>query len=134
MTRNELHKYLLEHHPESKLRLMSGDSAAALVAKYPMLPSDYVAFLCEVGSGTVGDSRYSVYGGPMDPSEVFDRETADGLSDVVLIGDDFAGGHEAYRFEASAAVFGNVDSASGHFEPHAKDSTFSGFIESWFVE
>jgi hypothetical protein len=132
MTHDELRKHLLEHYPESKLQLLPEERRAALVAKYPMLPGNYVQFLCEVGFGTIGDSRYSVYGGAIDPSEVFDRSTAEGLHDVVLIGDDFAGGQEAFRLRPPVTAFGSVDT-NGCFEPDTENPTFSSFIKSWFV-
>ena len=69
----------------------------------------------------------------MEPSFVFDQVTADGLRDVVLIGDDFAGGQEAFQFRNEGTIFGSIDSLSGRFEPD-DDGTFSHFIERWFVE
>lgn len=133
MTHNELREFLANHYPESTLQLMTGEQSASLLSEFPNLPSDYVQFLSEVGFGTIGDSRYSVYSGPVKPSFVFDQVTADGLLNVVLIGDDFAGGQEALRFEDAGAVFGSVDSLSGRFEP-SSDDTFSSFITHWFVE
>lgn len=133
MTHNELRKYLVDHYPESTLQLITDERKAALLADYPKLPSDYVQFLCEVGFGAIGDARYSIYGGPVEPSFVFDQFTADGLRDVVLIGDDLAGGQEAFQFRNEGTIFGSVDSLSGCFEPD-DDGTFSKFIERWFVE
>lgn len=133
MTHNELRKYLVDHYPESTLQLITDERKAALIAKYPELPSDYVQFLCEVGFGAIGDARYSVYGEPVAPSLIFDHVTAVGLRDVVLIGDDFAGGQEAFQFRNEGTIFGSVDSLSGRFEPDA-DGTFSKFIERWFIE
>ena len=133
MTHNELREHLVGHYPESTLKLMTDDQRTALLNEFPGLPSDYVQFLSEVGSGTIGDSRYSIYGGPMEPSFIFDQITAAGLQDVVLIGDDFAGGHEAIRFEDSGAVFGTVDSLDGRFEPD-EGETFTSFIVSWFAK
>ena len=132
MTHNYLRKYLVDRYPESTLQLMTDDRKTALLAEYPKLPSDYVQFLCEVGFGAIGDGRYSVYGGPVEPSFVFDQVTADGLRDVVLIGDDFAGGQEAFQFQNEGTIFGSIDSLSGRFEPDG-DGTFSNFIERWFV-
>jgi hypothetical protein len=132
MTYDELRTYLLKHYPESKLQLLPEERRVALVAKHPMLPGSYVQFLCEVGFGTIGDSLYSVYGGAMDPSDVIDRSTAEDLHDVVLIGDDFAGGQEAFHLQPPSAVFGSID-INGHFEPDTENPTFSDFIKGWFV-
>jgi hypothetical protein len=133
MTHKELRKYLLDHYPESRLQLMTDERKSALLAEYPKLPSDYLQFLCEVGFGAIGYGRYSVYGGPAEPSFVFDQVTADRLRYVVLIGDDFAGGQEAFQFRSEGTIFGSIDSLSGRFEPDG-DVTFSNFIERWFVE
>lgn len=134
MTHTELRDSLLERYPESQLLLKTGEDKAALLAAFPSLPDDYLQFLCEVGSGTIGKGRYAVYSEPLEPSEVFDQPTADGLREVVLIGDDFAGGHEAFSFGSPVAAFGSVDSTSGRFEPGPEDATFSSFIKRFFAD
>lgn len=127
----ELRLHLLENYPESQLELLSEDMKHALLARHPELPADYIQFLCEVGWGTIGDGRYSVYSAPIAPSFVFDPVTAKSLENVVLIGDDFAGGQEAFCFGKMGVVFGSVDGLDGRFEP--TDETFSAFIQRWFV-
>lgn len=111
--------------------MLTEEKRGTLVARHPELPADYIRFLCEVGWGTIGDGRYSVYSAPVEPSFVFDPVTAEILNSVVLVGDDFAGGQEAFRFEMKGVVFGSVDSLDGRFEPAGE--TFSEFIQRWFV-
>lgn len=131
MTHAELRRYLLANYPKSRLELLTEEKRGTLVARHPELPSDYIQFLREVGWGTIGDGRYSVYSAPVEPSFVFDPVTAESLDSVVLVGDDFAGGQEAFRFEMNGVVFGSVDSLDGRFEPASE--TFSEFIQRWFV-
>ncbi|SFE22402.1 hypothetical protein [Paracidovorax konjaci] len=131
MTHAELRQYLLAHYPESRLELLTEDERGTLVARHPELPADYIQFLREVGWGTIGDGRYSVYRAPVEPSFVFDPVTAESLGNVVLIGDDFAGGQEAFRFERKSVAFGSVDSLDGRFG--LVGETFSEFIQRWFV-
>jgi hypothetical protein len=50
----------------------------------------------------------------------------------VLIGDDFAGQHEAYDTKGRWR-FGTVGS-SGRFEPYTEYKDFVDFIERWFAE
>lgn len=132
MTHAELRIYLLKNYPSSRLELLTKEKGDALLVRHPKLPEDYVKFLYEVGWGTIGDGQYSVYSAPAEPSFIYDPVTAESLGDLVLIGDDFAGGQEAIRFEEEGAVFGSVDSLDGRFEPSGTE-TFSKFIQSWFV-
>jgi hypothetical protein len=131
MTHAELRRYLLANYPESRLELLTEEKKSTLVARHPELPADYIQFLREVGWGTIGNGRYSVYSAPVEPSFVFDPVTVESLDNLVLIGDDFAGGQEAFRFEKKGVVFGSVDSLGGRFEPASE--TFTEFIQRWFV-
>lgn len=67
------------------------------------------------------------------PSFVFERQTAAELAGIVLIGDDFAGRHEAYDVRQNSWVFGMVGS-NGRFSPHNKYSSIIDFIEAWFAK
>lgn len=112
--------------------MLTAEKKVALLARHPKLPEDYVQFLCEVGWGTIGDARYSVYSAPVEPSFLFDQMTAESLGSVLLVGDDFAGGQEALRIEDGGVVFGSIDSLDGRFDP-SDGETFSAFIKHWFV-
>jgi len=131
MNHAELRRYLLANYPDSRLELLTDDKRKTLLARHPELPSDYIQFLSEVGWGTIGNGRYSIYSAPIEPSFIFDPVTAKSLDKVVLVGDDFAGGQEALRLERNGFVFGSVDSLDGRFEPSG--DTFSEFIQNWFV-
>ena len=39
---------------------------------------------------------FSLYSGPIEPDEIFDEETAKGLSGILLLGDDYSGWMYAY--------------------------------------
>jgi hypothetical protein len=84
-----------------------------------------------VGCGSIGPSRYMVYA-LIDAVEIFGPGSEAELDGVVLIGDDFAGRHEAYDTKAGWR-FGTVG-GSGRFVPHTVYRDFVEFIERWFVE
>jgi hypothetical protein len=68
-----------------------------LVAKYPDLPADYLAYLRDVGWGNA-PSGHIVYSGPIHPDEVYPQLA--GERTRVLIGDDFQGYCLGYDFAA----------------------------------
>jgi hypothetical protein len=68
----------------------------------------------------------------MSPAEVFDEADTANLVGIVLIGDDFAGHHEAYDTQAKWR-FGKVGSRC-RFEPYGGIyEDFLDFMEKWFV-
>lgn len=73
----------------SKLTPASEETVAEIKARCPGIPQDYLDFLREVGSGEVGESDFMIYEGPVAPEDVFGRD--DGLSHLLLLGDDFQG-------------------------------------------
>jgi len=87
-------------------------------------------FLRFIGAGCIGDSRYAIYHGPVEPDFIFDQETAQGLGNVVLLGDDFAGTHEAYLWSDGIAISGSIDASHPKFEAHT-DSGMLEFIAKW---
>jgi hypothetical protein len=87
-------------------------------------------FFKEFGCGRIGNSRYMLYD-LISPDEIFDPVTATGLEGVVLIGDDFAGDHEAYNTK-SDWQFGTVG-GGGRFSPHSRYRDIVDFIEDWFA-
>ena len=102
-----------------------------LTGQFPDVPAHLIDFFSQIGCGSIGDSMYMIYG-LIEPEEIFDKETAAGLQGVVLIGDDFAGHHEAYD-RRSRWTFGSVRSGGG-FQRHVKYRTFIDFIEEWFAK
>ncbi len=74
-----------------KLKRVSPSAIAQLRISYPQLPSDYIAFLEEIGCGEVGNGAYVIYGGVLEPDEIYDEVTAEELQGVLLFGDDMQG-------------------------------------------
>jgi hypothetical protein len=66
-----------------------------LVAEHPGLPTDYLAYLRDVGWGTAPNG-HMVYEGPISPDEVYPQLA--GETNRVLIGDDMQGYCLGYDF------------------------------------
>src|SRR5262249_11966390 len=86
---------LLERYPESRLEPLTAKAIARLKKEFPDIPVHLVRFFEVIGCGCIGQSRYMIYD-LLSPKGIFDDRTAATLEGVVLIGDDFAGCHEAY--------------------------------------
>ncbi|MEZ6136319.1 MAG: SMI1/KNR4 family protein [Pirellulaceae bacterium] len=104
------------------------DSAAK---RFPGMPDDLRQLYLSHGYGRIGDSRYMIHC-LLEPDEIFDPETARALDGVLIVGDDFAGHCEAYDASDNWR-FGSVGS-DGNFEPYdGVYSSFTDFLEKWFV-
>ena len=104
-----------ERFPESRLELLTEEQLAAVKRQQPKAPAKVLKFFEIVGCGLIGPSRYMVYA-LIDATEIFGQRNVGELDGVVLIGDDFAGHHEAYDTKHGWR-FGTVG-GSGRFEPH----------------
>ena len=120
-----------ERFPESRLKPLTEKQLAALKQRHPKVPAQVLDFFKVVGCGSIGPSRYMVYD-LIDAVEIFGEGSEADLDGIVLIGDDFAGHHEAYDTKAKWR-FGTVG-GSGQFQPHTVYRDFLEFIERWFVE
>lgn len=76
---------------------------AELSSTYPSLPPDYFAYLRDVGWGEAASGRM-IYSAPVAPQEVYG--TNFGHTDIVLLGDDFAG--YCFGYDLAAATYGEV--------------------------
>jgi hypothetical protein len=56
----------------------------------PDVPRDYLEFLGVIGAGQIGDGRYVLYTGLVEPAGVFGGVPAE-LADILLFGDDMQG-------------------------------------------
>jgi hypothetical protein len=121
---------LRERHPDSVLKPLNAQQVARLKKQFPDIPNHLVQFFQEVGCGCIGKSRYMIYD-LLSPDGIFDKATAADLDGIFLIGDDFAGTHEAYDTKAGWK-FGTVG-GNGRFDPHILYGTFIDFIEDWYV-
>jgi hypothetical protein len=74
--------------PTSRMEPVAEPALAAIRREYPGVPEHYLAFLREIGWGSLG-GWFMVYSGPVEPDEIFDRDTAAGLEGLVFFGDTF---------------------------------------------
>lgn len=118
--------------PESRLEPLTQKQLTAIKKKHPKVPAHVLQFFKEVGCGSIGPSRYMVYD-LIDAAEIFGKGSEAELDGIVLIGDDFAGHHEAYDTK-DGWRFGSVG-GNGTFDPYGKlYRDFLEFMERWFVE
>lgn len=91
-----------------RLTPIGSEDALNQAAVFGAVPKDYLDFIAQVGFGELGDSCFMLYGGPMEPEEVFgtDGRLPPGL---LLLGDDFNGFHVAFDTKDWSVV--EIDSA-----------------------
>ena len=121
---------LHERLPASRLEPLTPEELKALTKRVENVPDHLLKFFEVIGCGTIGDSRYMLYD-LLSPKGIFDDQTAGELDGVLLVGDDFAGRHEAYDTRAKWQ-FGSVGGA-GRFRPHTGYETIIDFIEDWYA-
>ncbi|QDG94723.1 hypothetical protein NIBR502774_19735 (plasmid) [Rhizobium sp. NIBRBAC000502774] len=95
-----------------------------LLKRHPEIPKDFVDFLQEIGAGTLGPDRYSIYSGLVDAKELLgEAETFDCLA---LFGDDFGGVSHGFAVRGWHMV--EIDSSLG--VPKELDTSFEKFIRN----
>jgi hypothetical protein len=77
--------------PESDLQPVPEDKLTELRRQYPDLPDHYTEFLRQVGWGSLWSMSFMLYSGPVRPDEILGPVSPARLSQVLFIGDDFAG-------------------------------------------
>ena len=107
----------------AKLRRATDTDIERLLARWPGLPADYLAYLREVGWGTAPNGRHMIYGGPMSPDEVYPQLA--GETNRVIIGDDMQGYCLAYDFAAGA--YGEY-SDFGKWEELGEDFNLAAYL------
>ena len=110
--------------PLDKLTPLTGDALARLRAAHPQAPEGYIDFLGNVGFGELGEASYMLYGGLLAPDEVF-GDTPDGLQDVLLFGDDFAGTNAGFD---TANGWRIVEIDPSNFSADVVGEDFAAFI------
>jgi hypothetical protein len=80
----------------SDLKQVDDAGIAKLRDEFPELPPDYFSLLRHCGFGGLLRSRFMLYSGPIDPGEVFGPGDPICQAPMVLVGDDFSGGHLGY--------------------------------------
>lgn len=71
---------------------LNSEEINKLCEEYPELPEDFIAYLTEIGSGSINNCRYMIYGDLLKPSDIFNLEDIEDFENkILLFGDNFAG-------------------------------------------
>lgn len=100
-----------------------GATMAALRAARPGAPADYLQFLERIGWGELANGRFMLYGGLVEPGEIY-GETPPALENVLLFGDDMNGYCAGFDTTTWAVV--EVDPTD--LDPRRTDDAFADFI------
>jgi hypothetical protein len=128
---HRIRKVIEERFPKSKLEVLTEAQLWEIKRQHPTVPEHVLKFFEIVGCGSIGPSRYMVYA-LIEAIEIFGKGSEEELDGILLIGDDFAGHHEAYDTK-HGWQFGTIGS-SAQFEAHSGYSDFIDFIEDWYVK
>jgi len=94
---------------DSNLKPLDDANLAGLRHEYPDLPTDYFDILSHCGFGGLLGSRFMLYSGPIPPEDVFDPEDPICQAPILLVGDDFSGGHLGYLKTSSGWLLCSFD-------------------------
>jgi hypothetical protein len=114
--------------PESRFKPVSPAEIQSILAEFPDVPHDYLAFLREIGFGTLGEWNFMLYSGLTAPADIFDIETARSFEGVVLFGDNFAGWSAGFDTRHDWRIVG-IDSTDLQVEAQ-REQTFLGFVHA----
>lgn len=112
--------------PGSRLEMVADSGLAVIREQFPGIPDHYLAFLRNVGWGSLGDGNFMIYSSPCEPDEFFDVQTSEELDGIVFWGDDFAGWMAGFDTRDGWRIVG-VDSASPRPYPE-EAQTVGAFI------
>ena len=104
-----LREKVLNNLPDSDLTLASDEYINDLLAAFPGLPEEYIGLLQEIGYGSYGKMGFSIYGGPLEPNEIFDSDTANELENYIFVGDDYSGWMIGYEKVQNGYQFREFD-------------------------
>ena len=82
---------------------LSETELIALASAYPGLPSEYFAYLRNVGWGEAVSGRM-IYSGPVPAQDTYGTSFV--RTDIVLLGDDFAG--YCFGYDLTSSIYGEV--------------------------
>ncbi len=82
---------------------ISDTELSALSAAHPMLPSEYFAYLRDVGWGEAASGRM-IYSSPVTPQDIYGATFS--RADIVLLGDDFQG--YCFGYDLTASTYGEA--------------------------
>lgn len=101
---------------------LTASALAAIAAAYPGLPPEYLAYLRDAGAGEAASGRM-LYSGPVSPQDILGENFE--RTDIVLLGDDFAGYCFGYDFTSSC--YGEV-SPDGTWQAWPPDRTLRHYV------
>lgn len=103
---------------------LTTNQIADVLQRHPNVPKDFVDFLQEIGAGTLGPDRYSIYNGMVDATELLGE--AEIFDHLLLFGDDFSG--VSHGFDTRDWQMTQIDSSSG--SPTKLNMSFEAFIRN----
>lgn len=110
--------------PCDKLTPLAGEALARLRAAQPQAPAGYIDFLATIGFGEIGQASFMLYGGLLEPDEAY-GDTPEGLQDVLLFGDDFAGYNCGFDTSNGWAI---VEIDPTNYDKNVLGQDFAAFI------
>jgi hypothetical protein len=128
----ELREQLLSRYPSSSLTALTAADVSAIAARHPGAPSDYLVLLRVLGWGSIGQGAFAIYSSPVPASDIFGPAVAGTMRDIVMVGDDFAGGHAAYSADSGQWRFVSIEHARPTEVLAGPWGTFLDYLEDWF--
>lgn len=101
--------------PTCQLERLIDSELVAIRQQYPNVPDHYLAFLREVGWGSLCGT-FMLYSGLVEPGDIFDPQTAAELDGLLFFGDNFAGWVVGFDTRRGWRVV-NVDNGHEASEP-----------------
>ncbi|WP_299005965.1 SMI1/KNR4 family protein [uncultured Shewanella sp.] len=108
------------------LQKISSKESLGLFKIHPDIPQDYISFLTELGFGGLAQDSYMIYSGLMASDEIYDKESAEELKNILFFGDDFMGYCSGFDTENEWRIV-EVDPIDKSYE--VTHSSFSEFIQ-----
>ena len=108
--------------PDCQLEPITEPELTALRKLHPGVPEHYLAFLRQVGYGSLSGT-FMLYDGLCTPDDIFDPQTAASLDGILFFGDNFAGWMVGFDTRANWRIVG-VDSY--FLEPHPEEAKTVG--------
>ena len=93
---DDLVKEIIKRGIDNQFEKMSEDGIDKACNSDPRVTQDYIAFLKEIGWGTIGEMYYAIYSGLIEPDEIYDPINAKELDGILLFGDDYSGYCEGF--------------------------------------
>jgi hypothetical protein len=124
-------EFLATHENERETRMnrrttLTAAEIGELRTAYPGIPDDYLDYLTEVGWGSFRECQYMVYGGPIDPDEIFGAQAVAVFGKRILcFGDNFSGDPGAFLPDEDWKV---VEIWHDSLDIHQTNKNFGAFI------